>query len=97
MAGYENVKVGLFEAMACNQVVITSYMEELQDYFDIGEEILCYRTEDELYDLVKYYLAHDQEREAIRKKGYMRFLNEHTYTKRWNDAIACIYKEKMLL
>ena len=71
--------------------------EELQDYFNIGEEILCYRTEDELYDLVKYYLAHDQEREAIRKKGYMRFLNEHTYTKRWNDAIACIYKEKMLL
>ena len=94
MAGFDNVKVGLFEAMACNQVVITSYMEELQDYFDIGSEILCYKTEDELIDLVRYYLEHEEERETIRQKGYKRFLNNHTYARRWNDVLAYIYAEK---
>lgn len=91
MAGYENIKVGLFEAMACNQVVITSYMEELQDYFEIGKEILCYKSEEELIDIVKYYLSHDQEREKIRAAGYQRLLNDHTYQKRWKEVLRDIY------
>lgn len=91
-AGYENVKVGLFEAMACNQVVLTSYMEELQYYFEIGKEILCYKSEDELLELVEYYLAHEEELEAIRRAGYQRFLLEHTYIHRWNSVLVHIYQ-----
>ena len=94
VAGFENVKVGLFEAMACNQVVITSYMEELKDYFEIGKEILCYRTEEELYELIKYYLSNEIALEEVRKKGYTRFLKDHTYQKRWNEVLRSIYKEK---
>ena len=94
VAGYNNVKVGLFEAMACNQVVITSYMEELEDYFEIGKEILCYKEEDELYELIKYYLVHDEEREQIREAGYHRFLKDHTYEKRWNVVLENIYMQK---
>lgn len=91
VAGYQNIKVGLFEAMACNQVVITAYMEELQDYFEIGKEILCYRDENELFDIVKYYSEHPEEREMIRKAGYQRFLKEHTYIKRWDDVLWELY------
>ena len=97
VAGFDNVKVGLFEAMACNQVVITSYMEELRDYFDIGREILCYKSEDELYSLVEYYLEHTEELEQIRKKGYERFLREHTYKERWDGILKQIYVKKQLL
>ena len=97
VAGFDNVKVGLFEAMACNQVVITSYMEELQDFFEIGKEILCYKTEEELYDLVKYYLQHEDELENIRRHGYARFLKNHTYQKRWDEVIRELYKIKRLI
>jgi len=97
VAGFDNVKVGLFEAMACNQVVITSYMEELQNYFEIGKEILCYHSEDELYNLVSYYLKHEDELEAIRRRGYARFLGEHTYQKRWNSVLKSIYQSKGIL
>lgn len=97
VAGFDNVKVGLFEAMACNQVVITSYMEELQSYFDIGKEILCYRNEEELYDLVKYYLKHEGELEVIRRCGYTRFLNNHTYDKRWDNVLKKIYYSKSFI
>ena len=91
MAGFENVKVGLFEAMACNQFVITSYMEELEDYFKIGEELVCYKNEDELIELVQYYLAHEAEREKIRKAGYEHFLREHKYQDRWKRVLKDIY------
>jgi spore maturation protein CgeB len=97
VAGFDNVKVGLFEAMACNQVVITSYMDELQDYFDIGTEILCYKTEDELYDIVSYYLNNEIEREKIRQRGYARFLKNHTYEMRWNAVLKEVYKNKGFL
>ena len=97
VAGFDNVKVGLFEAMACNQVVITYYMEELKDYFDIGSEILCYRTEEELFELIEYYLNNEDELEKIRTNGYRRFLKEHTYEKRWNHMLKEIYKQKELL
>ena len=94
VAGFDNVKVGLFEAMACNQVVLTSYMEELQDYFIIGKEILCYKSEAELYDLVRYYLTHDDKLETVRRNGYKRFLNCHTYEKRWDNVLKDIYIKK---
>lgn len=89
-AGFNNVKVGLFEAVACNQVVITSYMAELNDYFEIGKEIICYKDEAELPEIIAYYLKHNDEREAIRKNAYMRFLREHTYLSRWEKVKADI-------
>lgn len=85
-AGYKNVKVGLFEAIACNQAVITDYMEELNDFFEIGKEIICYKDVRELPDLIEYYLEHEEEREAIRKNAYIRYLSEHTYLSRWRKV-----------
>lgn len=93
VAGYDNVKVGLFEAMACKQVVITSFMPEIEKYFEIGKEILCYKNEQELMEIVEYYVTHPQECEYIRNNAYHRFLKEHTYEKRWIPIIDSIMKK----
>jgi spore maturation protein CgeB len=93
-AGYQNVKVGLFEAMACNSFVVTGYMDELNDYFEIGKEVVCYKNEDELVSLIDYYLSHNEEREQIRRASYERFLKEHTYTHRWEDVLKQISATK---
>lgn len=94
VAGFNNVKVGLFEAMACKQVVITEYMEELEDYFKIGEEILCFRGIQELKKLIEYYLKHTEELEQIREKAYQRFLSEHTYVERWTDVLQKVSRRE---
>lgn len=93
-AGFENVKVGLFEAMACNQFVITSYMEELNNYFEIGKEIVCYSSLEELEEIIKYYMIHVEERERIRQAGYIRFISEHTYENRWINVLNDIIEMK---
>ena len=86
VAGFNNVKVGIFEAIACNQVVITRHMEELNEFFKIGKEIICYKDESELPGIIEYYLGHEAEREAVRKNAYTRFLKEHTYLSRWKKV-----------
>lgn len=92
VAGYNNVKVGLFEAMACNTFVITKYMDELNNYFKIGEEVVCYQNNEELINLIKYYLSHEEEREKIRNASYKKFLAEHTYHKRAEKILQDIEK-----
>ena len=65
---------------------MVEYMEELEDFFEIGKEIVCYSGSEDLAEKIKYYLAHDDEREAIRRAGYERCQNEHTWQKRFTAA-----------
>ena len=91
MAGYNNVKVGLFEAVACKQVVITEYMDELNDYFEIGKEVICFSNEDELIDQIHYLLENEDVREEIRNNSYRKFLSSHTYIERWREVLKDMY------
>lgn len=91
MAGYNNVKVGLFEAVACKSFVITEYMDELNEYFVIGEEVVCYRERSELIEIIRYYLEHEEERLLIAERGYQKFLNSHTYKQRWDIVLKDLY------
>lgn len=90
MAGFDNVKVGLFEAAACNQVILTSYMEELGDYFTIGKEILCYKDESEIVGILTEYLNDYEKLETMRRKCFSRFLSEHTYESRMINMVEDI-------
>ena len=50
----------IFDASACGTLVISDYMPEIEQIY--GDSVPMYRSEDELYHLVKYYLTHDKER-----------------------------------
>lgn len=71
-----------FEAPMSGAFYMVEYMEDLEEFFDVEKEIVCYRGEDDFADKVKYYLAHPEEREAIRRAGYLRSLADHTWQKR---------------
>ena len=43
-----------------------------------------------MIDKIKYYLEHNEEREAIARAGYERTLREHTYEKRFNEIFKTI-------
>ena len=70
----------------------TKYMDELNNYFKIGEEVVCYQNNEELINLIKYYLSHEEEREKIRNASYKKFLAEHTYHKRAEKILQDIEK-----
>jgi spore maturation protein CgeB len=75
-----------FEVPMAGGFYMVEYMEELEEFFDIGKEIVCYVGPEDLADKIKYYLAHDDERESIRKAGHERSLRDHTWQKRFQTS-----------
>lgn len=74
-----------FEAPMCGALYFTNYSDELTEHYEPDREVIIYRNEHELLDKVKYYLGHPQEAEKVRKAGYKRALECHTYQKRFED------------
>lgn len=69
----------LFEATGCGALLVTDYKDNLSDLFDIGSEVVAYRSVDECVDLISYYLTHEDEAAEIARRGQERTLRDHTY------------------
>ena len=81
----EQIKGRNFEVPGCRGFLLTSNADNLTDYYKDGKEIVIYKDINDMIDKIKYYLEHNEEREAIAKAGYERTLQEHTYEKRFNN------------
>jgi spore maturation protein CgeB len=77
------VRLRDFEVPMSGGFYMVEYMEELEEFFNIGKEIVCYNTPEDLLDKIKYYLNNDSEREKIRQAGYERCLKDHSWQKRF--------------
>jgi glycosyltransferase involved in cell wall biosynthesis len=93
-ARYTNVKVGIFEAMACKSFILTKFFNEMELYFKYGIEIIGYNNKDQINDIVDFYLKRDELRNTIADNGYQRFLKEHTWNRRWTMVLGDIRKIK---
>lgn len=78
-----DVNMRVFEAMACQRVLVTDHSEELEQMgLKDGEHCLMFRTADELMEKVAWALSHDEERETIAQAGFQWFKAAHTYDHR---------------
>jgi spore maturation protein CgeB len=75
-----------FEVPMSGGFYMVEYMEELEEFYEIGKEVVCYTGSEDLSEKIKYYLAHETERETIRKAGYERCLRDHTWHKRFQTV-----------
>ena len=82
------IRLREFEATMAGGFYVTGWLEELQLHYEIGKEIVCYRSSDELVDRCRYYLAHDEERERIRRAGHERARRDHTWHRRFEDLFG---------
>lgn len=72
-----------FEIPACGGVQVSERTDETLEFFEEGEEILCYSSIEECVETVGRYLADDQERERVRHNGYWKCRNnENSYSDR---------------
>lgn len=77
-----HVKARNFEIPMHGGFQLTEYAPCLEDYFRIGKEVACYREIDDAELLIKYYLNHEDEREAIRDAGVERARKSNSFTHR---------------
>ena len=79
----EQIKGRNFEVPGCGGFLMSSEVEDLESYYDIGKEVVCFEDLKDLVDLAQYYLHHDDQRKSIASAGYKRTIEEHTYAHRF--------------
>ncbi|MDF0643620.1 MAG: glycosyltransferase [Nitrospira sp.] len=82
----------LYEATGTGALLVTDWKENLHEMFQLEKEVVAYRGLDECVEKVRYYLEHDDEREAIALSGQRKTLQTHTYFQRMQDLSEIISK-----
>ncbi|MGA2094338.1 MAG: glycosyltransferase, partial [Sedimentisphaerales bacterium] len=80
----------LFEATGCGAMLVTDYKDNLNELFEIGSEVVAYRSPEEAAALITYYLQHPKEAQEIARKGQQRTLRDHTYTQRMKQTVEIL-------
>lgn len=83
----------LFEATGCGALLITDYRSNLHELFEIGREVVAYRSPEEAVALIRYYQAHPEEAEVIAKAGQQRTLRDHSYTARMAQTAEILERQ----
>lgn len=78
-----NPKLRDFEVPLTSSLYITNYTEELNSLFEDGKEIVLYKTEDELFEKLNYYLKNPSQCLEIGQNGYRKVYEKHLYDHRF--------------
>lgn len=59
----------IFDILSCGGFLISNYQSEIAELLTPGEDLVVYESQDQLEDLIAYYLSHDRERKEIAAHG----------------------------
>lgn len=79
-----------FDIMGCGGFLLSNYQEDFLENFTPGEDFVCYESEQDLLQKIDYYLAHEDERQAIAKNGHDKVAAAHTYRDRVRQMLSCL-------
>lgn len=85
------IKGRTFEVPACKGFLMTEQADDaIEEYYIPGKEIVVFKDLPDLVDKCKYYLSHEEERQAIAKAGFERTMKEHTYMQRFKEIFKAL-------
>jgi len=59
----------LFEATGCGALLITDNKDSLNDLFEVGKELVAFRSSEVCIDLIHCYMKHPRETRLIAEAG----------------------------
>jgi len=74
------IKQRTFEIPFFGGFQISDYSPAIQNFFELGQEIVCSKDVKEAALLAKYYLENEEERETIKQRGHIRAVNNYGYS-----------------
>ena len=78
-----------FECPGAGACYLTTYNWELALHYDLGREMLCYRSESELVELFSFYRRRPEACLEIARAAHRRCLAEHT----WETRFRKVFKQ----
>jgi len=86
-----DLNMRVFEIMSCGTMLLTDKIDNgMNDFFENKKHLVMYENEEELNELVQYYLEHEEEREEIAKEGQKEVHEKHTYEHRAEQILKTV-------
>lgn len=88
----DDLNMRTFEAMGSGSFLLTDWNSTIEEFFKDGTHLALYRTEEEMVEKARYYLAHDSEREKIALAGYEEVIKNHRLSQRVDVILSELKK-----
>lgn len=79
-----------FDIMGSGGFLLSNYQEDFLENFTPGVDFEYYESEEDLLQKTDYYLAHEDERQAIAKNGHDKVAKAHTYRDRVREMLSAL-------
>lgn len=73
------IPLRILDVMGCHSFVLTPFRPELEEFFELGVEIVTYNSVEEALDKADYYMTHESERVSVSQAGYEKVKKKFTY------------------
>ena len=83
----------VFDVPACGGFLLSDHQEDMDRFFEVGKEAVCYRSVEEAASLADYYIRNGSARKTIAESARRRVLADHTYEKRMAVLVATMRKK----
>lgn len=86
------IKARIFEIPVNGGFELTEYVPSLEEYYTLGNNLVCFNTIDELPMLINYYLHNPLVREEIKERSIQHSRSNHLYQSRMKDIMIKVEK-----
>ncbi len=86
---HSGIPLRAIDIMNAGGFLLSNYQKELEEYFDIGRELVTYDSLEDCREKISYYLAHADEREMIAAAG-MKAVRERLSAEREVEILLSI-------
>lgn len=92
VAGQYANNMRMFEATGSGTLLLTDDKINNNSLFEVGKEVVVYKSSEDLIDKIKYFSLHSREREKIAKSGQAKTLKDHNYKTRMKEMLHLLEK-----
>jgi len=87
-----SIKTGIplrvFDILACHGFLLTNFQQDLMEHFELGKDIAVYYVEDEIKELIEFYLDNPILREQMKDCAYEKVRKHHNYDRRVDTILS---------
>jgi len=87
-----DINMRVFEVMACGCFLLTNKIKGngFDELFADKKDLVVYKNNKEMLELIEYYLKNEREREIIADSGYQLMIKKHSYSHRVQSMLYYI-------
>lgn len=85
------IPLRVFDIMGSGGFVLSNYQPELAEFFENGKEVVLYESIADMEEKIEYYLAHEEERKEIARRGCKKVQENYRFEMRVGEILNTVF------